>query len=128
MTSQLTVPTSPHAVALPDSLRLTTQRVGATTTIEVAGDIDAATAPRLRELLACRASSTIDRLVIDLYDVTFIGAAGLAALEHGYLMATARGITCTVCGDAAGQLLRLARVFQLRFTETMEIAGQARSA
>lgn len=80
-----------------------------------------ATAPQLRELIAGRAVTAIERLVIDLCDVTFIGTAGLAAIEQGYLPAAERGIPCTVRVGASSQVLRLAQMFPLRFTEAMEI-------
>ncbi|WP_206791300.1 STAS domain-containing protein [Amycolatopsis sp. MtRt-6] len=121
--SQRTLSTSPPAVELPDALRLTTHRPAPDTAIvEVAGDLDLATAPRLRELLTARATSTLTHLVIDLRGVRFLSATGLAAVEHGYLLATGRGIACTVRVDATGRALRVIHLLPLRFTEALEPA------
>ncbi|MEU0535834.1 STAS domain-containing protein [Amycolatopsis tolypomycina] len=122
-TSRHTLSTSPSPVELPDALRLTTHRPApGTAVVEVAGDLDLATAPRLRELITARATSTLTHLVIDLCGVRFLSATGLAAVEHGYLLATERGIACTVRVDATGRALRVIRLLPLRFAEALEPA------
>ncbi|MEA5360983.1 STAS domain-containing protein [Amycolatopsis sp., V23-08] len=109
-----------RTIPLPAGLRLTTHRPERGTAVVAAvGDVDAHTAPRLRELLENRASSALDHLVIDLSEVDFMTSAGLAAVEHGYLRATGRGIACTVRVGPGSRLLRVARLFPLRFLDAV---------
>ncbi|MDS0139256.1 MULTISPECIES: STAS domain-containing protein [unclassified Amycolatopsis] len=122
-TCHQTLPTVSGAVEPPDALHLTTHRPApGTAVVEAAGDLDLATAPRLRELIATTATSTPAHLVIDLRGVQFLSATGLAAVEHGYLLATGRGITCTVRVDPAGRVLRVIRLLPWRFAEAVEAA------
>jgi anti-sigma B factor antagonist len=58
--------------------------------ITVAGEIDIATAPQLRDRLAALAASG-RRLVVDLAQVSFLGAAGLDVLAAAARQARARG-------------------------------------
>lgn len=113
------VPPMTHRVVLPADLRLNTQRVETgEVVVKAVGDIDAATAPRLRELLESRAAGTPERLVVDLRDVGFLGAAGLSAIEQAYLRATGNGIACTV-RVGSPHLLRVIRLLPLRFAEAL---------
>ncbi|WP_410594297.1 STAS domain-containing protein [Amycolatopsis sp. lyj-23] len=117
------LPAVAATVELPDALRLTTHRPApGVAVVEVAGDLDLATAPRLRELLDLTALSTRTHLVIDLRGVQFLSATGLAAVEHGYLLATGRGIACTVRVSPDGGALRLIRLLPPRFAEALEAA------
>jgi anti-sigma B factor antagonist len=105
------------------TLQLTTHRPApGTVVVEVAGDLDLATAPRVRELIATGAAGTHTHLVIDLRGVRFLSATGLAAIEHGYLLATERGIACTVRIAAAGPVPRIVRLLPVRFAEALESA------
>jgi anti-anti-sigma factor len=114
-------PTIPGVAGLPDTLRLTTHRpVPGTVIVEVAGDLDLATSPRLRESLTANAAGSLTHLVIDLRGVRFLSAPGLAAVEHGYLLATERGIACTVRVDATGRALRVIHLLPWRFAEVLE--------
>lgn len=90
-------PVETATTPFPHDLRLTTDRPSAgTAVVRAAGDIDHATAPRLRELISSRLDGTLTHLVIDLSAVTFFGSAGLAVVEHSWLLATGRGIESTV--------------------------------
>ncbi|MGW4527434.1 STAS domain-containing protein [Amycolatopsis sp. NPDC004378] len=122
MTIHLEPPTVRPAIPLPSELRMTVRRpAGGTAVVEVSGDIDTAGAPRLAELLESRANSTLTRLVIDLGEVNFLGAAGLAAIEHGYQRARERGIACAVTVPAGSPALRTITLFPLRFSQVLEI-------
>ncbi|MGW3995839.1 STAS domain-containing protein [Amycolatopsis sp. NPDC004772] len=118
-----TLPTVSGTVEPPVAFRLTAHRPApGTAVVEAAGDLDLATAPRLRDLIATTVSSTPAHLVIDLCGVQFLSATGLAAVEHGYLLATGRGIACTVRVDPAGRVLRVLRLLPWRFAEAVEAA------
>ncbi len=115
--------TLPTTSGTGELLRLTTHRpTPGTAVVEAAGDLDLATAPRLRELLGATVTSTLSHLVIDLRGVQFLSATGLAAVEYGYLLATGHGLACTVRADAAGRVLRLIRLLPWRFAEALEPA------
>ncbi|MGW3963998.1 STAS domain-containing protein [Amycolatopsis sp. NPDC005003] len=122
MTTRLsTLSTASGSVELPGSLRLTVHRPApGTAVVEVDGDLDLATAPRLHELIAATASGALIRLVLDLRGVQFLSATGLAAVEHGYLLAAERGIACAVRVHPAGRALRVIRLLPLRFAEALE--------
>lgn len=60
--------------------------------IQVRGELDAASCPRLQELVASRLSSTAETLVLDLSQLSFIGVAGLELLNHTRQRAASRGI------------------------------------
>lgn len=63
-----------------------------TTVIHVSGEVDAATAPNVHELLEPRLASAVRQLVIDLSRVTFLGAAGVHLLAQAALRAEHQGI------------------------------------
>ncbi|MEU4674821.1 STAS domain-containing protein [Amycolatopsis sp. NPDC023774] len=74
--------------------------------VRVAGDLDAASAPRLRELLDARLRSTVRAVVLDLSAVTFLGTAGLRALERAHLLASELGVRFAVHAGEARQVRR----------------------
>ncbi|WP_410644015.1 STAS domain-containing protein [Amycolatopsis sp. lyj-346] len=117
-----TLPTNSPATDAPRAFRLTTHRPAPdTAVVEVAGDLDLATAPRLRELIAAEAAGPLTRLVIDVRGVRFLSATGLAAIEDGHLLATGRGIVSTVRVASAGAVLRLIRLLPVRFADALEL-------
>ncbi|MEU7785023.1 STAS domain-containing protein [Amycolatopsis sp. NPDC049159] len=122
MTIELDRTTVQPAITLPSDLWVRTHRPeSGTAVVEVGGDLDAAGAPRLAELLEARANSTLRRLVIDLTEVGFLSAAGLSALEHGYLRACQHQILCTVRVSAGSPILCTIGFFPLRFREAIEV-------
>lgn len=62
-------------------VRVVAREIGEDTTVEVAGEIDMATAPRLREVLAL-AYRPRGRVFIDLSEVTFMDCAGFAPIAE----------------------------------------------
>jgi anti-sigma B factor antagonist len=108
-----------HALANPEEglLRLSVSRpTSSATVVGIAGELDAATAPRLAAFLNNRLASTVTILVLDLSAVSFLGSAGLGVLIHARQQATAAGcdlylITGTHCVDRALQITGIADDF-----------------
>ena len=65
-------------------VRVVAREMGEDTTVEVAGEVDMATAPRLREVLALadQAGYGAGRVFIDLSGVTFMDCAGFAPIAE----------------------------------------------
>ncbi|WP_167976293.1 STAS domain-containing protein [Lentzea indica] len=63
-----------------NELELTADRRGVSTVVQVAGEIDIATAPRFEKFLLDQLETTRTVLMLDLIDVTYLGSAGLSAL------------------------------------------------
>ena len=59
--------------------------------VRIAGEIDMATTPELVDSLLRAAESGVRRLVVDLSEVSFMGAAGIHALEEGQAAIRHRG-------------------------------------
>jgi anti-sigma B factor antagonist len=108
-----------HTLANPEEglLRLSVSRpTSSATVVVIAGELDAATAPRLAAFLNNRLASTVTILVLDLSAVSFLGSAGLGVLIHARQRATAAGcdlhlITGTHCVDRALQITGIADDF-----------------
>lgn len=66
------------------SFALTTRRGRAGTVLEVAGDLDMSTTPRLRDRLLEVVESGARTVVVDLTDVGFMDSSGLGALVVAY--------------------------------------------
>lgn len=64
-------------------LRLSTRSEGGRTVIEVGGEIDVYTAPRLREQLTELVDSGRYEIVVDMSDVEFLDSTGLGVLVGG---------------------------------------------
>ena len=64
-------------------LSLTARAEGGRTVIEVAGEIDVYTAPKLREKIATLVEEGVYDIVIDLERVEFLDSTGLGALIGG---------------------------------------------
>jgi anti-sigma B factor antagonist len=91
------------------ALQLNTTRPGpGTVVVTVRGELDLCTAPRLSDLLSCRLRGTIRRLVVDLSEVDFLGAAGLSVLTKAYLQSQHQGVRLgVVTGDRRAVLRSL---------------------
>lgn len=67
--------------------------------VQLAGELDARTAPRLQELLAPRLRSTLEAMVLDVSGLRFLGVAGLELLDNTRRRAAGRGMVfCIVDG------------------------------
>lgn len=77
--------------------------------VEVSGEIDAYSAPRLRETLAGLADNGNHRLIIDMEGVEFIDSTGLGVLVGGLKRVRAHdGSIDLVCTQ--GRILRIFRI------------------
>ncbi len=63
-----------------ESLTLRADRLGVSTVVRVAGDVDLATAPRFETFLREQLAQTRTVLMVELVDVTYLGSCGLAVL------------------------------------------------
>ncbi|MBB4689133.1 STAS domain-containing protein [Amycolatopsis jiangsuensis] len=93
-----------------------------TVVLRVGGDVDYASTPRLHQQLQDRLHGTISTLVIDLTDVSFLGSAGLRALELAYLLGRERGVRVSVRPPAAPTVRRVIRMFPMQFATAIEPA------
>lgn len=67
----------------PDELKLSEEPIGASgVLLTVAGELDIATAPALRERLTRVIGGGVSRLVIDLCPVSFMDSVAMAAIIH----------------------------------------------
>lgn len=69
----------------------TTDQVTRSTTVALAGRLDALTAPSLREALDEVFGDGVHQILIDLAEVDFVDSAGLAALVHAMKAARSEG-------------------------------------
>jgi anti-sigma B factor antagonist len=80
-----------------ETLINTTQGLDGGIVVEIRGEIDIASADRLRQVLVDTVSRLRPvRLVVDLLHVTFIDSVGLGALVAGHQAAHALGVRCTI--------------------------------
>lgn len=90
-------------------LRLDVRRHGDWTVVEVGGEIDVATAPRLREQLIAIVNDQQYRIVVDLEAVDFIDSTGLGVLISGLKrVRTHGGEFALVCTEP-----RILKVFEI---------------
>lgn len=81
----------------PVVLRISHRRAGTAHVVEVAGEIDAGTAPQFRRELASEAVDTaVAELVVDLSEVRFIDSAGLTILAGLHRRSRERGVSVKV--------------------------------
>ncbi|WP_409179951.1 STAS domain-containing protein [Amycolatopsis sp. VS8301801F10] len=84
-----------------------------TALVEVAGEIDLATAPRLAEVVEARLRSTVGLVIVDLRRTTFLGVAGLRVLIRLKLLAAGADKDFYVDPGAAPTVRRLFSLFPL---------------
>lgn len=85
----------------PDSIRFVVARIGTAAILHAAGEIDALNSTTWRCLLTEVADSLASpgTLILDLSDLTFIGARGFAALATTSRRCRERGITVCLVGN-----------------------------
>ncbi|MDT7572982.1 MAG: hypothetical protein QOE05_3156 [Actinomycetota bacterium] len=82
----------------PPALRISAESDGGVTVLRLAGELDLATADRLREHVRTLLGhgSTLDRLVLDLAGLEFLDVTGLGALLETRRKLAAAGATLTL--------------------------------
>jgi anti-sigma B factor antagonist len=106
-------------------LSLTARGEGGRTVIEVAGEIDVYTAPKLREKIAALVDDGVYDLVIDLERVEFLDSTGLGVLVGGLKrVRTHDGSLSLVCTQE--RLLKIFRITGL--TKVFDIHPDVASA
>ncbi|HUP68938.1 MAG TPA: STAS domain-containing protein [Acidimicrobiales bacterium] len=106
-----------------DGFKVEAEVKGAQAVVTVAGEIDAATAPILKQRLLALVDTGVERVVVDLREVTFIESVGLGTLvaARKRLAAGDRNL-CLVIGDdqvkirAPFEITRLDDVFPIHPT------------
>ncbi|WP_244223747.1 STAS domain-containing protein [Amycolatopsis circi] len=84
-----------------------------TAVVEVAGEVDLATAPRLAEVVESRLRSTVGLVIVDLRRTTFLGVAGLRVLIRLKLLAAGADKDFYVDPGTAPAVRRLFSLFPL---------------
>jgi anti-anti-sigma factor len=77
--------------------------------IHVAGDVDLASAPQLRDALHGALHDAVGEVVVDVAGLTFLDAAGLGVLAHAHERARSRG-DCLVIVHAGPMVRRLLQI------------------
>ncbi|MCB0960738.1 MAG: STAS domain-containing protein [Acidimicrobiales bacterium] len=96
-------------------LRLDVSQRGEWSIVEVGGEIDVATAPRLREQLIALVSEGHHRIVVSLEAVDFIDSTGLGVLISGLKrVRTHDGAFAVVCSEP-----RILKVFEITGLDTV---------
>lgn len=88
-------------------------RVGTHTVIGVAGDVDVASAPALRDALLALLNRGVDDLVLDLRGIGFIDSTGVGSLLRIHHRAGLLGVPLHVVADQPS-VLRVFDLLQLR--------------
>ncbi|HZO67354.1 MAG TPA: STAS domain-containing protein [Kribbellaceae bacterium] len=106
-------------------LSLTTRTQGERTVVEVGGEIDVYTAPKLREMLISLVDAGQYHLVVDLEKVDFLDSTGLGVLVGGLKrVRTHDGSLSLVC--TRERLLKILRITGL--TKVFDIHPDVESA
>ena len=109
------------------STAFATKAEGGVTVVEIHGDLDVASAPKLREILAGLRADGTHGIVVDLRDCPFIDSNGLAALLHASGAQRRPPEVAVVCTQGAvARLLELTAIDQtVRVFESIEAATSA---
>ncbi|GHF32384.1 anti-sigma B factor antagonist [Amycolatopsis bartoniae] len=89
-----------HSQVLP-GLTLSSREEGGRRVVTVGGELDLCTAPQLSQALQAQLDEAARTVVVDLGEVSFLGAAGLAALARAQADAQRRGIGFRVLAEAS---------------------------
>lgn len=90
-------------------IKVTTREAGDRTIIDVEGEVDVFTAPKLRETIIAAINDGKDRLIVNLSDVDFMDSTGLGVLVGGLKRVKERNGELAIAG-AQGTVLRVLNV------------------
>lgn len=95
-------------------MNTTTERAGDSVLVRVEGEVDLATAPELKAVLAAAAEPSDARsLVIDLSKVTFFGSAGLTVLLTAHERGCKSGVPFVVVPGEESSARRILEITQM---------------
>jgi anti-sigma B factor antagonist len=98
-----------HAEKELENLGLSVHRVGTVAVLDVDGEVDVASAPKLREALIQLVSDEQYEIVVDLQDVGFLDSTGLGVLVGGLKRVRVHGGHLSlVCGQ--DRILKIFRI------------------
>jgi anti-sigma B factor antagonist len=122
------VPTREKRTQVDDSFSVAVETGDGSTVVAVAGEVDVATAPELRDRLHEVISGDSPLLVVDLLGVTFIDSTALAVLIEALKQSDAKGATMRIVATEP-RILKvfaitgLTEIFAIRATLEEAIAG-----
>lgn len=90
-------------------IKVTTREAGDRTVIDVEGEVDVFTAPKLRETIIGAINDGKDRLIVNLSGVDFMDSTGLGVLVGGLKRVKERNGELAIAG-AQGTVLRVLNV------------------
>jgi anti-sigma B factor antagonist len=90
-------------------IKVTTREAGDRTVIDVEGEVDVFTAPKLRETIIACISEGKDKLIVNLSGVDFMDSTGLGVLVGGLKRVKERNGELAIAG-AQGTVLRVLNV------------------
>jgi anti-sigma B factor antagonist len=122
------VPTREKRMQVEDRFSVSVGPDEGCTVVSVAGEVDVATAPELRDRLLEVISGDPPLLVVDLLDVTFIDSTALAVLIEALKQSDAKGAVMRIVASEPRilkvfSITGLTEIFAIRSTRQEAIAG-----
>jgi anti-sigma B factor antagonist len=105
-------------------IKVDTRSVGDWTVIDVEGEVDVFTAPKLREVIIGLLDDGKDRLIVNLENVAFMDSTGLGVLVGGLKRVKERNGELSIAG-AQGTVLRVLNVTGLHAVFPMKDSVEA---
>jgi anti-sigma B factor antagonist len=105
-------------------IKVDTRSVGDWTVIDVAGEVDVFTAPKLREAIIGLLGDGKEKLIVNLEDVAFMDSTGLGVLVGGLKRVKERNGELAIAG-AQGTVLRVLNVTGLNAVFPMKDSVEA---
>jgi anti-sigma B factor antagonist len=106
------------------SIEVQTREVGRTLVIDIRGDVDLFSSPKMRSaILAAFNSAAVSQVAVNLGGVSYIDSSGIATLVEGLQLARSTSRRFVLFGLQKGarevlELARLDKIFDIRATET----------
>jgi anti-sigma B factor antagonist len=97
--------------------------------IEVRGEVDLYTAPRMREAIVATASARMPTVVVDLSSVAYMDSSGVATLVEGLQLSRGYGGAFRLAGLGGAvrevfKFAKLEKVFEIYEDASRALAGQ----
>jgi len=114
----------PRGEVSPIDIKVATRPVGNWTVIDVEGEVDVFTAPKLREAIITILEQGKDRLIVNLAGVAFMDSTGLGVLVGGLKRVKERNGELAIVG-AQGTVLRVVNVTGLNAVFSLQDSVEA---